>query len=163
MSEIQIWFEEAKKEALVFNVLEDEFVIYKGFKLTNGDSGYVLEDTRFSNMYTPVTKTSMEKFRTHGFVKGADIISFERNTKRVESFKRRAELLYDKRRKFKKELPKNKRLNEKRIRNINKRIEEFIDHMFLFKSRIQQFNNKYNLDENTGTTSESLQESQQSS
>lgn len=38
---------------------------------------------------------------------------------------------------------KDKRLNTKRIRNINKHIDEFADLIFLYQTRVNQFNNKY--------------------
>ena len=144
-NEIQIWFEEAEKREKVFSNLHDEFVIYKGFKITKNRFGtYMLQDVRFSNMYAPSNEKCYKIFKDLGFIKGADSISFERDVKRVAFYKRKTEQLYDKRRRCKKEMPKDKRLNEKRIRNINKKIKEYVDLIFFYETRIKQFNSKYN-------------------
>lgn len=144
MNEIQGWFEEASELTQVFSVLDYEFIIYKGFKITKNLEGeYSIQDTRFSNMYTPVNSICYKIFKEIGFIKGSDRISFERDVKRIETYKKRTGLLYDRRRKFKNQLPNNKELNYKRIRNINKRIQDYVDLIFFYQTRIKQFNFKY--------------------
>lgn len=144
MENIQEWFNQAKNLVKTFKTYDSEFLIYKGFKITNRKGVYLLEDTRFSNMYGKVSRPDLLKFDTLGFIVGADTISFERDTKRILAYKKRAEMFYDRRKKFTKELPKNKTLNEKRIRNINRRIDECIDLMFFYEVRVKQFNLKQN-------------------
>ena len=123
MSETQRWFEEAEKELKIFTWDGESCVMYKGFKITKSGSGYKIEDIRFSNMYDAPSKISLGHFKRFGFIKGADIIGFKRETKRIETYKKKIEVLYEKRKKFKKEMSKDRRLNTKRIRNINKHID----------------------------------------
>jgi hypothetical protein len=144
MDNIQGWFEEASAVSRVFSVLDREFIIYRGFKITKDVLGvYMIQDTRFSNMYAPVNKRNITMFTNLGFIKGVDNISYARDVKRVESYKRRTGVLYDKRKRYKDDLPNNKRLNDKRIRNINKRVQEYVDLLFFYQTRVQQFNFKY--------------------
>lgn len=151
MKKIESWFEEAKQQCPLFETLNENFIIYKGFKIFKPFDGKVqIVDARYGNMYTNVSKTSLSYFEKFGFIKGADIISHKRDVKRVETYKSKTAKLYDKRRRFKKELPKNKRLNEKRIRNINKKIATNVDLIFYYSTRIEQFKIKYN-DSNTET------------
>lgn len=147
MENLKIWFKQVQNLVRTFKTYNNEFVIYKGFKITNRNGDYFIEDTRFSNMYGNVTKHDLDKFNKLGFIKGVDRVGFERDTKRIELYKKKAELLYDKRRKFIKELPKNKTLNEKRIRNLNIRVDEYIDLMFFYEVRVKQFNIKYKQNE----------------
>lgn len=142
MENIKNWFNQVKNLVKTFEDYDSEYVIYKGFKLTKRGEEYFIQDVRFSNLYSEVTVTDLNKFIDKGFIKGADLISFERDTKRILSYKKMAEVLYDRRRKFTKELSKNRALNEKRIRNINRRIEEYIDLMFFYEVRVKQFNIK---------------------
>lgn len=148
MNKLKEWFDEASKMDKVFSVGDEDFIIYKGFKITQERDGHCkIQDTRFSNMYTSITKTCLKMFEDIGFIKGADTISLARNIQRVETYKKKTGLLYDKRRRCKNELPTNTRINEKRIRNINTRIQDYVDLIFLYQTRIQQFNFKYNKDE----------------
>jgi len=142
---IKEWFTEAKTTTKVFNLVDSEFIIYKGFKILKVEDVYTIYDVRLSNMYSSVTSECFKELSKKGFIKGADYICFKRNKKRVVTYKKRAEVWYDKRRKYKKELPNNRELNEKRIRNINRKIEEAIDHMFLYKIRINQYKSKYSV------------------
>jgi hypothetical protein len=144
MDNIKIWFNQAKSIATTFKTYDSDFIIYKGFKLSKRNNEYYLQDVRFSNLYTEVSKENLDKFLKLGFKKGADLISFERDSMRVISYKKRTEALYDKRKLFEKELPKKRAFNEKRIRNINKRIDEFIDLLFFYEVRVKQFNIKNN-------------------
>jgi hypothetical protein len=142
MDNIYNWFKQARNLTRTFNTLDSKFLIYKGFKLTERDGEFFIQDVRLSNMYSEVSRKDMATIINLGFIKGVDTISFERDSKRVDAYKKRTELLYDRRKKFTKELPKNRTLNEKRIRNINLKIEEYIDLMFFYQVRIKQFNIK---------------------
>ena len=142
---IREWFNEATVTTKVFTLADSKFIIYKGFKILNVEGIYTIQDVRFSNMYSSVTPDCYKEFKKKGFIKGADYICFKRNKKRVLTYKKRAEVWYDKRRRVKKEIPKNTELNEKRIRNVNRKIEESINHMFLYKTRINQYKSKYSV------------------
>lgn len=143
---IEEWFNEAKSNHVkVFYLVSVEFIIYKGFKILKDGDRYTMQDVRFSNMYSVVKPENYRLFIEKGFIEGADMICFKRNKRRIISYKKRAELLYDKRRRFKKELNKDRRLNEKRIRNINRNIDYQVDNLFLYKTRINQHKIKYKL------------------
>lgn len=149
MSEIQTWYEEAIKVTRVFSIPSESFIIYKGFKITKTEENeYFIKDVRFTNMYSNVNDITVSHFKKFGFVKGVDIISFKRDTKRIDTYKKRTVTLYDKRKKAKKEISKDRRLNEKRIRNIDKKIDEYVDLIFYYQTRINQYNIKYEKIEN---------------
>lgn len=147
MSTIERWWTEAKEVTPVHKTYNSEFLIYKGFKISLVEDDLSILDVRFSNMYRSVHEEYLSAFTKHGFIKGADLISLERDTKRVEFYQKETEKLYDKRAKFSKQLPKNKKLNEKRIKNINLKIDEYIDLIFLYKVKVQQLTLKYNKNE----------------
>jgi hypothetical protein len=147
MDNIYEWFKQAINSSRIFKTLDSRFIIYKGFKLTEKDGEFFIQDVRFSNMYSEVSKKDMDTIINLGFIKGVDAIGFSRDVKRVQSYIRRTEVMYDKRKKFNKELPKNRTLNEKRIKNINIKIEEFVDLIFFYQVRIKQFNTKNNKNE----------------
>ena len=144
MNEIQRWFKEAEKVARTFSGLNDEYVIYKGFKIIKLGSKYIIQDVRFSNLGNPVSEEDYSKFRVLGFIKGADYINYNRDTLRVQSYKQRTEALYTKNRRLLKELPKDRKINEKRIRRNKIKIDDYINQILFYQVRIKQFNIKYN-------------------
>lgn len=146
MSIIKNWLEEAKKELKLFKTPNVEFVIYKGFKITSNkslSSGFLIEDVRYNNFYSKPSDIDLDFFKEFGFIKGADMIGFKRDSLRIGYYTKKIERLYTKRRKAKKEMHLNKKLNEKRVRNINKHIDNYIDLLFFYQTKINQFNNKY--------------------
>lgn len=147
MNVIDKWWKEGKKVTPIHKAYNSEFLIYKGFKITLKDGVYSIQDVRFSNMYQELSDIVWLTFKVHGFVKGVDLIGLERDTKRIDYYKKSTETLYDKRAKFTKLLSKNRKLNEKRIRNINLKIDEYIDLMFFYQVRVQQLTLKYNKNE----------------
>lgn len=143
---IEQWFEEASKKCMIFTTPDEDFLIYKGFKIGKPyEVPIYIKDVRLSNMYTDVSKTSTNLFKKHGFIKGADIISHKRDSSRIKYYKRQTEQFYDRKRKAEKELKVNKdiALNTKRVRNLKIRIRESLDLMFFYKSRVEQFKNKH--------------------
>ena len=143
---IEQWFREGVKRFDTFYSSVGESFIYKGFKLSYKESlGYLIQDVRYSNMYTEVSEEDYKILVKKGFIEGVDFIGFERDTKRVESYTKRTERLYDKKAKFKKELPRKKKLNEKRIRNTILKINEYVGQIFFYNIRIKQYRIKYKL------------------
>lgn len=143
MNDIKQWFKEAEKKLKVFKFENDIFILYKGFKITNLKNKYFIQDVRYSNVYSPPSLINLKCFQEFGFIKGADIISYNNNIKKIKRYKSKMEILYEKRKKFKKEMHKDRRLNTKRIRNINKHIDEYADLVFLYQSKVNDFNDKY--------------------
>lgn len=144
---IDQWFKEASQQCLIFTTPDEDFLIYKGFKIGRPHEIPItyIKDARLSNMYTDVSKTNTNLFKKHGFIKGVDIISHKRDSSRIKYYKRQTEQFYDKKRRAEKELKINKDvpLNTKRVRNLKIRIRESLDLMFFYKSRVKQFKNKY--------------------
>lgn len=147
MNKIEQWFDEAKNVPCRFSFLGVESIIYKGFKISKVDGIFMIYDVRFGNLYSKVKACDMALMDEHGFIKGADIISFNRDEKRINFYKKKAEREYDRRKVCEKELKVKKdiRLNKKRIRNINRRIDIYIDCLFLYRTRVNQYKIKYNL------------------
>lgn len=157
MKQIKDWYEQAKNVTKVFETIDGEFIIYKGFKISRPfDGDFKIEDTRFRNMYSPVRRNDLKRFLLVGFIRGADQLSYIRDLSRVERLQTRAGKLYDKRKQFKKDFNKDKRLNEKRLRTSKVKLDELIDLIFHYNSKIQQYNSKY---ENTTRTPEGFYQS----
>lgn len=128
--------------------LNKEFIIYKGFKITkHEEQSFTIEDVRFSNMYGKVSDRNLEILSEKGFIAGVDYIGYLRDNVRVKSLKKSLETLYTKRRKYKKEFDNDPKLNEKRIRSINKKIPRYVFLMGFYQTRVNQFNIKYNKNE----------------
>lgn len=143
-NEIQIWFEEASKVLRVFDFKREQAIIHKGFKLSQYPDGtYKIKDARFEDDYSEVKPSELSEIREKGFIRGVDEISHRLTIKRLNAYTKRVETFYAKRKKAQREMQKDVRLNKKRIRNINKNIDILIDQIFLCRTRISQFNNKY--------------------
>jgi len=140
------WFKEAIVSCPVHETKNEFFIIKRGFRLSKDkDSDYYRAlDARKYEFYSEIEGVDYNQLIDKGFIKGVDHIGFERDTKEVFKLKRLVELLYSRKKKFKKLIKKDRRLNEKRIRNLYKNIDIYIDLIFLYESRIKQFNNKYN-------------------
>ena len=144
---IQLWYKEALNVTKEFKVKGISFIIYKGFKIAKYDSGfYLLQDVREDDFYSEVIDSEYKMIVEKGFVKAVDEINHKLNIKRVRDYTKQVEFLYFKRKKAKVNLKKDIRLNKKRIKLANKNIDILVDQMFLFKTRINQFNNKYKLE-----------------
>ena len=157
MNIVKEWFEEACKKLKVHDIPHEAFVIYKGIRvsrrthilsdepiISDSDVQYSIVDVNRNDGYPPLTSEDEFVIKLHGFIEGCDIIGYNRDLKNIQKLKNKAELLYEKRRKFENELPVNKRLNLKRIRNINVNVRILLDQMFLHNIRVEQFKIKYN-------------------
>jgi len=143
MQEIKKWYEEVILCQRPHQRYDSEYIIYKGFKITKLNDTFTLKDVRWSNFYNDVSKTNLNILRKHGFIKGVDIIGYKRDVKRIKSYKKRITRLYDKRKIFKKQMDEDRRLNTKRIRNINLRIDDYVSFIFFYQVRVNQFKIKY--------------------
>ena len=133
------WFEEVSRVTKVFKNGDSEFIIYKGFKLTFSPKKYIIEDVRFTDFYTEVSEEDLEILKSKGFVLGARTIMYHRDCKRVKNYEKRIAKLYEDRDRFKKNLSKDRVFNSKRVRNCNENIHNFLDLMFFYKTRVEQF------------------------
>lgn len=146
MNELLDWFDDISKVTRVFETPVEEFTIYKGFKIGKPfNSDVYIVDGRFSNTYLDVKDKDLQQMRELGIIRAADDISYRRDKKRVEMYKRRTEKLLTKKYKAMKELPRNKALNTKRINMCKKKIDEYVDLIFYHTTRIEQYESKYKL------------------
>ena len=86
----------------------------------------------------------LNKLEGKDFILGVDQISHKLTLEKIGLCRKRAERFYSKRKKANRDMQKDVRLNEKRIRNININIDILVDQIFLYQSRVNQFNKKYN-------------------
>jgi len=150
MSILQDWFNEAKKaNVTIFGSGENEFIIYKGFKLSKSSNLFKLEDVRRSDFYDDVKDKEYKTILKLGFIKGIDWIVNKRNLKRIGIYTRILERLYSEKKEYKSKLrPKITRaFYQKKLKNCQESIYRNIDLLFLYKTRIEQYNLKYNLNE----------------
>lgn len=144
INKVGVWYRESVKVAREFKVLGVSFIIYKGFKISKlGGGEYLLQDTRYEDEYSEVSLEDFSLMQKKGFVRAVDEINHKLNLQRIGEYTKKIEALYAKRKKAKADMKKDVRLNKKRIRLANKNIDILVDQMFLFESRIEQFNNKY--------------------
>jgi hypothetical protein len=80
-----------------------------------------------------------------GFILAVDEISYRLTIERFKTYRKKAELLYAKKKRANKDMKKDVRLNKKRIRNADKNIDVLVDQILLCQSRINQHENKYKL------------------
>lgn len=140
MDVLEKWFEESIKSLKVFVTADCDFIIYKGFKISKFfEGGYRIQDTRFNDFYSDVTKSDLLVLKDNGFIKGAKIIMHERDLKRIKIYEKKIEKLYSDKDKFKSLLSTNKTFYSKRINNCEEGIEATSNLLFLFKIREKQF------------------------
>jgi hypothetical protein len=113
-------------------------LIYKGFRLFKKlDDTYTIQDVRGSEFYSPVKKEDLALLESLGFIKGCDIIMLNRDKLRVETYTRKIEKLS----RLKREHTKNK--DVKKVKICNKNMNDYIDLLFFYKTRLTQLKNKY--------------------
>lgn len=146
MNELEQWFDEVRLSVLnVHRYKETEFIIYKGFKLSKTHGKYKIEDVRISDFYGDVKKRDYNTLLKLGFIKGTDYIVHKRNLRRVGIYTRLLEKLYSERKEYERKLRplKTRAFYKKKIKNCQENIHRSIDLLYLYKSRIDQYNLKY--------------------
>ena len=139
------WFKEAEKVCKVHQHNKSRFIIYRGFKLIfSKGKGYSVVDVRRSEFYTPLSKKDFQVIAKNGFIKGADMLCFARNFRRIEAYQGNIKGLRAKIAKAKAEMPKDWSRNEKRIRTSTEKIEDYKSLIKLLGSRNTQIEIKYN-------------------
>ena len=146
MSVIEQWFSEASNEGVkVFHHEGIDFIIYKGYKISRCSGIYAIEDVRRSDFYDEVKVTEYSKMIKLGFIKGVDYIVNRRDLRRVGIYTRLLERLYTDKISYRGKLCEldKKEFYEKKLRNCQENIHRNIDLLFLYRSRIGQYNLKY--------------------
>tara|TARA_R110000851_G_scaffold291462_6_gene445845 strand:- start:305 stop:757 length:453 start_codon:yes stop_codon:yes gene_type:complete len=145
---IKKWYEEAILECPVHKTSKESFIIKRGIRIAkaNEEEHYRIEDIRECEFFTELKSEDYKELVKRGFISGCDHIGFDRDIKEIARLKKLVEMLYGKKKKFERpsEMRKDRRLNLKRIRNLYKNIDIYIDQIFLYEAQITQFNNKYN-------------------
>jgi hypothetical protein len=142
------WFYEAHSilKNRVFTTPSEVFIIYKGIRISEDEEGFHIKNARGElDDYEDIHSHDILTLSEHGFVKGCDYLCYNRDLEEITRLESEIVRLIDKRKKFKAELPKNARLNKKRIRNINKNVRILSDEIFFRKVRSNQFKIKYKL------------------
>lgn len=145
------WFNEclSNNDVKVFNDGEFEFVIYKGVKLVKTNDGFRLLDVRFNDFYSRLAKPYKRILRKHGFVKGCDIMMYERDLMRCRKYERYLEELYTYKKRLLKKLDEvtYKRPIRKKLGVMERKASDAIDDLFFYNSRKEQFEVKYKLNQ----------------
>lgn len=142
---MQRWFDEASNVLRVHNFKDGSAIFYKGFKLScDSKNNFKILDIRFSDDYQEVKPKELEEIRGQGFIRGVDEINQRLSQKRLKACIKKVETYYSKKKRAKRDMHKDVRLNKKRIRNLDKNIDIVVDEILLHRMRISQFNNKYN-------------------
>lgn len=143
--EMQVWFDDVSNVLRVHDFNNESAIFYKGFKLSRDfKNNFKIVDTRFDDDYQEVKPKELEEIREKGFIRGVDEINQRLSQKRLKACIKKVETYYAKKKRAKREMHKDVRLNKKRIRNLDKNIDIVVDEILLHRMRISQFNNKYN-------------------
>lgn len=149
MNILKEWFNEVLENNMeIYSSKESEYLIYRGFKLSRSfDGEYKIQDVRLSDFYDDVKDRDYKILVKLGFIRGGDWIVNKRNIKRVQTYTRIIEKLYDDKRDYQSKLRprKTRAFYQKKLRNCQENIHKTIDLLFLYKSRINQYNSKYNI------------------
>ena len=140
MDVVKEWFEEAQADSGTYKDYNKKYTLYKGFKIEVKEGKYIILDMRFTDMYSQVTQKDREIFEEFGFIRGADLIAYQRDLKRDEYYNRRTEKFYTVKDNLEKDDPK----YDSKLFNCKENIGKSIDLMFYYRTKINQFNNKYN-------------------
>lgn len=139
---IKKWYEEAVDYGLlVLTVNGVSSVFYKGFKMSNKNGEYTIQNIRENDFYTTVDDDSLKILNEYGFIQGADNIAYERNVGRTNKFKRQLEKLYSDKLKFKTV----KQQESQKFKNIIDAIYTYVDKLQFYKSKVLQHENKYKI------------------
>ena len=144
----KIWFEESVKYGLTIYTVRDtdiNFIVYKGFKITKTEGRYFIQDIHLNDFYTNVDKKQIITLKENGFIKGADIISYERNKRRIAKYISLLEKLYENKEEYVKKYNTNESFYEKKLNNCREGILKYSDLLFFYKAKILQHEIKYNL------------------
>ena len=151
---LQQWFEEATNVTRLFNntLTGDDYIIYLGFKITRTDAlEYIIEDVRRSDLFNPLRKSDTKILKRLGFVKGVELIRYQKDQKRV--VKSEAALLkaYNGKKEALSQLDnpdrkKPRAFYEKKVKNCSNSIQHNADMIFFYRSRVEQYELKNNIE-----------------
>lgn len=136
---LKLCYDEAVRSGIhIYSDKDCEFLIYKGFKISKFESSYEIHDVRINDFYEDVSKKDLEMFDVHGFLKGADIICYERNKVRYVKYIKKLEKIYEKRTDFRCKYDENPKFYEKGLNNCEEGILKYTDLLFFYKAKILQ-------------------------
>ena len=145
MSNVEKWFYEALSTVNVHKDMRGVFLIYKGFKISKQEGEFRIQEVRSSEFYSSVNSKDYAILLKHGFLQGVDQINYFRNKILINDYKTKIKALYERKLNSQKKLPKNRKLNEKRIRVAEVKIDYYNDLILLLQSRNKYLKIKYSL------------------
>jgi ribosomal protein S8 len=123
-----------------------EYIIYKGFKITKDEEGFNIIDTRFHDFYSKVKKSDLDLLESQGFIKGCDIIMYNRDIRRANRHRHiLEELTLEKESIVKSKGKVSTRKYRMGMDRVSKEIRHHLDKLFLYNTRKKQIEIKYNL------------------
>jgi hypothetical protein len=137
------WFKECVESGIrVHRHMGEQFVIYKGFKIIKATNRYATADVRKSDFYSPISVKDWTMLTTFGFIKGADMISNNRNEDRVAYYDALIDRLKYMLKTYKAGLKSvSNNFYSKKIRNTELKIEKSQTLLALYKTKVAQFLN----------------------
>lgn len=138
------WFNEVVKHTgyVWIDNEQNQFVIYKGFKIDKKHAGFTIKDVRKNDFYTDVTDDDFRVLQEKGFIKGCDYLSYIRSLDYTNSIRDEIMLLQNKL-DYVKFLPSSP-FNDKKKRNLEKNINKLLAELTIYQSRISNYKLKYN-------------------
>ena len=123
-----------------------EFIIYKGFKILMDEEQIQIKDVRKNDFYTEVDPGDFSTLTHLGFVKGCDVIVYNRDCRRVAYYQHKLGQKVNEREEVRSQrATMDPRKYLVRLDSVQKSITDFKDKLFFFEVRKTQIENKYNL------------------
>lgn len=145
-NKLKEWMNEASKVGVTLEYSPDDMcLMYKGFKLSYRNQEYKIKDMTRSDFYTDVEPHHLDILMEHGFIKGADMINYQRNIKRVENEIKTLENLHNNRDEYEDKVESNPKFFKKKIRNCEDKIDKHTNNLFFYKSKVQQYEERNNI------------------
>lgn len=148
---IKEWLEEYLSSGIgkLHKTKKYNFIIYKGFKITHhlDSDTYEIVDVRYNDFYTELEPRDFRFLHCHGFVKGVDLLMYERDRERFEYSTGHLEIKYQER----DDMKRNRDMySDRRFRvkseGIEKSIREHTDNLFFYGTRMRQIEVKYKME-----------------
>jgi len=143
---IKRWFNEAYQSGLHYQKTKrEEFILYKGFRLTLIEGMYSILNTRESDYYDQVREKYVLVLRKNGFVRGSRMIAYRRDLKRVDMYTKKLKDLYKAFQTGYQNLlfDDNTKYHNKKIGIIESKIQDTIVLLATYKARVKQYEQQY--------------------
>lgn len=146
---VEEWFEEymTSGRGKLYRGDGFEFIIYKGFKIIKDEDGMRIVDVRKNDFYTDVQPKDFRVLHCYGFVKGADMVMYYRDSKRVAYFRDRLETRYREREALRAQKDTlDPRKYKLKLTTLDTSLRDYLDKLFFYETRKKQVEIKYKLE-----------------